>query len=101
MSIPKRPEVRIANPAGGCGWTSHKRAQKLIARGRARSRPDLGENVIEILITVHHEKGRHTMNLEVVSSSSGTRDFTTFGGYPMFPREFMRVRFQPALHSMQ
>lgn len=100
MSIPKRPEVRICNPAGGCGWTSEKRAKKLIARDRARPRPDLGENVIEILvqaIEVGHRRGKHSVNVDVRISSSGTREFTTFGHYPMFPRDFMREKFAPAL----
>lgn len=101
-STPRNPEVKICNPAGGCGWTSAKRALKLIAKRRARQRPDLGANVIEIILEasqVVDRNGRHYVNLDVVISSHGTREFSTFGRYPMFPEDFMRPKFAPALRA--
>jgi hypothetical protein len=100
-STPRNPEVRICNPEGGCGWTSAKRALKLIAKRRARPRPDLGANVIEIIVAaeVVDRSGHKSVNLEIIISSHGTREFSTFGRYPMFPREFMRARFAPALQA--
>lgn len=97
-------DVKILNPAGGCGWTSAKRAIKLIAAGRARV---AGENAIE-MITAHpghqaalanvagHEKRRHAPNpLQVIerdASEQPTNDNATFGRYPMFPEKAFQPR---------
>jgi hypothetical protein len=106
----KKPlEVRILNPAGGCGWTSAKRAIKLIAAGRARPRQDVGENVIEMIeANAGHQaalanaagsvkqKARHSPKpLEVIerdASEQPTSEYSTFGRYPMFPDDFGRRR---------
>lgn len=103
-------EVRILNPAGGCGWTSAKRAIKLIANGRAKSRLDVGENVIE-MIEAHaghqaavanaegHTRKQETRHsptpfavIEKDPAEQPTDSLATFGRYPMFPGTAFRRR---------
>lgn len=97
-----RLEVRITNPAGGCGWTSAKRAIKLVSSGRALLRPDLGDNVIEMIESDHRHlsavattssqgsrEAPHSVRLPAVLDSPTVRTsrLVTFGRYPMFPDE--------------
>lgn len=103
-------EVRIINPGGGSGFTSAKQAIKYLKRGRARFRPDLGENVIEFIEADHRHLAvvksieregaastrPHSVNLEIVPEYKGTNDYATFGRYPMFPSTAFKRNYKKA-----